>query len=177
MKKRIYLLLALFMMSAAGCEVKEKPVILIDDIQITKAEFEAAFQASRFAAMKDGREAFLDSYIEKKLILKKAEDMGLDKDPAFLNEIQSFWEKALLKSVLVRKSNELGGLAQISEKEIRTYYDKNREEFFPDKELAEVHDRISWLLLQQKQKRAMEEWVNTLRAKAKIAIDRSRLGL
>ena len=81
------ILLIILILSGVSCDVKNETVIAIDDIKITKTEFEEAFNMSRFASMEKGREVFLDSYIDKKLILKEAENMGLDKEPEFLSDI------------------------------------------------------------------------------------------
>ncbi len=177
MKNRIYLLLIVLILSGVSCDVKDKAVITIDDIEVTKTEFEKAFHRSRFASMEEGREAFLDSYIYTKLILKEAENMGLDKDPEFLNEIQSFWEKALLKLVLSKKSDELAALVDISDRQVRGYYQKNKEKLFVGRKLAEVYDQIKWFIIQEEQSSVMEEWAESLKKKAKIKIDHSRLGV
>jgi len=177
MKNKIYLLLAILILWGAGCGIKEEAVIVIDDIKITQAEFEEAFKASRFVSMKEGRKAFLESYIDKKLILKEAEKMGLDKEPAFLSEIQLFWERALLKSVLSKKSDELAALANVSDKEVRAYYQKSRENIFFGKDLEEVREQIKWFIAQEKQSGAMDEWGGLLKKKANIQINYSRLGI
>jgi len=177
MKNKLYLLLTALLVFTMGCEVRKDAAIIIDDIEITKAEFDEAFEASRFASMKKGKKAFLDSYIEKKLILKEAENMGLDKDPEFLSEIQLFWEKALLKLVLSRKSDELAALVDISDKEVLAYFKKNGAKLFAGKKLAEVSDQIEWFIIQGKQSGAMEEWTELLKGRAKIKVDYGRLGI
>ncbi len=127
--------------------------------------------------MDEGQSAFLDSYIDKKLILKEAEAMGLDKDSAFLSEIQLFWEKALLKSILSLKSEELAALTEVSDREVLTYYKKNRDNIFIGKQLSQVRDQIKWFIIQEKQSGAMNEWGKLLKEKADIKINYSRLGL
>ena len=85
MKRNICLTLIILLLIGFGCTKQSKTVIKIDNISISSEEFEAAFEASRFASMGDeGKKAFLDSYISSKLILKEAESLGLDKDPQFL---------------------------------------------------------------------------------------------
>ena len=177
MKNGIYLLLIILILSGVSCDVKNETVIAIDDIKITKTEFEEAFNMSRFASMEKGREVFLDSYIDKKLILKEAENMGLDKEPEFLSDIQVFWEKALLKSVLSKKSDELAALVDISDRKVRRYYEKNTEKLFAGRELAEVYEQIKWFIIQEEQSNAMEEWSKSLKKKAKIKVNYSRLGI
>ena len=92
-----------------GCAKKEKPAIEIGEIKVTADEFKEAFRASRFAEYKElGHADFLNTFLKRKLILKEAERLGLDKDPEFLKDVQYFWEQSLLKLVLARQSKEPG---------------------------------------------------------------------
>ena len=177
MKNRICLLLAVLLLVGVSCDVKSNTAITIDDIKITKTEFEEAFNMSRFAPMENGKKEFLDSYIYTKLILKEAENMGLDKDPEFLSAIQLFWEKALLKLVLSKKSDELADLVGISDGQVEGYYRRNKEKLFADRELVEVYDQIKWFIIQEEQSSVMEEWAKSLKKNSEIKINYSRLGI
>ena len=178
MKKVIFMSLLFILTVGVGCRSKEKAVIVVDNIEITAKEFQKAFDASRFVSMgKDGQKAFLDEYIFSKLILKEAEKLGLDKDPQFLSDIQFFWEKALYKLILSKKTKEVASNINISDQEINDYYQRNKESHFADKELPQAYDQIKWLLLKEKQNRAMADWVNSLKTKANIKIDLKSLGI
>ena len=178
MKKIICLLLLILLLVGFGCSSKEKAVITVDNIEITAKEFQKAFDASRFASMgKDGQKAFLGEYISSKLILKQAEKMGLDKDPQFLSDIQFFWEKALYKLILSKKTKELASGISISDKEIGDYYKRYKESNFADKELSQAYGQIKWLLIQEKRNQAMAAWVDSLKAKTHIRIDYKSLGI
>jgi len=178
MKKIIYLAVLIFVVIGSGCEVKDEAAITIDHINITAEEFERAFKASPFVFKEaEGRKEFLDNYISLKLILKEAETMNLNTDPQFLSEIQSFWERALLKLVLEKRTRELTSDIGISDKEIRQYYQRYKTDHFAGKGLAEVYDQIQWLLLQEKRSQAISAWADSLKTKAKIKINYSRLGL
>lgn len=178
MKKILFLALAVSLLTGVGCTAKEEAVITIDNIQITAEEFDAAFQASRFASMGDeGRIAFLDNYISLKLMLNEAEKMSLDRDSQFLGDIQSFWEKTLLKLVLLKKNEELTSDIAVSDREVRQYYQRHKEGRLAGKTLPETRDQIKWKLLQEKQRQVMVEWADSLRAKANIRINSKRLGV
>ena len=177
MKNKIYLLLAVCIVFWVGCSTQKDTVIEIDEIKVTKAEFDQAFAQSRFASMKDGKKAFLESYINKKLLLLKAEKMGLDKDPDFLNQIQMFWETALLQEVLSQKSDELATLVNISEAEVRDYYQRNKDKFFAGKDLDSVRDQIKWFIIQDKQGWVMDAWLKVLKASTHIEVNYGRLGI
>lgn len=177
MKKYFYILLILFLI-ATGCSRRENAAIAIGEITVTSSEFEEAFQSSRFAHQRQaGRRLFLDTLVSKKLILKEAEEMGLDKDPEFLKDIQAFWEQGLLKLVLSQKSKEFSTMIKVSDVEIKEYYRDRKESDFATQELPEVYDQIKWLLLQNKQAQAMSQWVDSLRAKTTVIVDRSLLGI
>ena len=81
MKKLMVGLLCLFLV---GCQAKEKakPVISIDNIKVSLEEFQKAYQASAFSRTStEAKKEFLDVFISRKLMLKEAEQMSLDKDP------------------------------------------------------------------------------------------------
>ncbi|MFH1360603.1 MAG: hypothetical protein ABIJ41_06150 [Candidatus Omnitrophota bacterium] len=177
-KKLLSFVFVLLLLAGFGCAKKEKPAITIDQIQITADEFEDAFHASRFVMLgEEGRKAFLESYISTKLILKEAEKMGLDKDPEFLKDIQFFWETALLKLVMTNESKALASSVQVTDQDIRSYYQAHKDSRFKEKELSAVYDQIKWLLLQDQQGQAMTTWTDSLKNKAHIKIDYGRLGL
>lgn len=179
MKKILVLWVVVAGCVMTGCAKKEAAVIRIGEVTVTAKEFEAAYEASRFTsyAPEAGRRAFLDSLISKKLILREAEKLGLDKNPAFLQDIQMFWEQGLLKLVLAEKSKELAVSVEITPEEISAYYQRHKEADFPNKDLAQVQDEIKWLLLKGKQSKAMMDWVDNLRARTPVDIDYQALGI
>ena len=164
----------------AGCSFakKDKPAIVIGDIEVTKQEFQNALDASMFRdAGDEGRREFLFQFIARRLILKEAERLGLDRDPQFLKDIQLFWEQSLLKLALSQKIKELSVDIQVSDKEIRKYYSSNKETQFLEKELPEVYDQIKWVIINQKQQEAITQWSESLKQDVKIDIDYKKLGL
>ena len=98
-----------FVLLNGGCAPQEKPAIIIGTINTSAEEFESAFNKSIFARSPtpEVRQGFIDTYIDRKLILKEAEKQGLDKDKDFLASVQLFWEQSLLKLVLNAKIKEL----------------------------------------------------------------------
>ncbi len=173
--KRVYSVILIFCLFLGGWfwSKQEKPVIQIDKIKINSEEFEEAFRAS---GLKDKRR-FLEQFISRKLILKEAIREGMDKDPAFLEEIQHFWEQALLKRMLSQKMTQLSTSVRIDDERIRQYYQKYKDTYFKDKSLSEVYDNIKRLLLQEEQRRALQDWVNSLKERSVIKIDYKSLGI
>ena len=177
MRKNIIFLFFLFLsLLFVGCTSKKNVAIKIGKIEITKEEFDDAFSNSSYAKQGKSKEEFLENFISRKLILKEAERLGLDKDPKFLKNIQLFWEQSLLKMTLSRKIKELSFGIHVSDKEVRDYYLTHQDDF-KDKKLEEVYDRIKWILFAQKQRQAIQDWINSLKEKTPIYVDYKALGI
>lgn len=167
-----------FLFTIYGCAPKEKTVVKIGDIELTQREFEAAFKNSPngIDPSEKSRKQFLQALISRKLILKEAEKMGLDKDPQFLDGVQLFWEQSLLKLVLNEKIMELSARIKISEPEVKAYYEQHKTEFTGKSE-ADAAKQIALELFKEKQKKALEDWANSLRKNTKIKVDYKLLGI
>ncbi|MCX7927459.1 MAG: SurA N-terminal domain-containing protein [Candidatus Omnitrophica bacterium] len=179
-KKNIAFLLITFLCLSmvGGCSPKEKPAIIIDSIKISPQEFEQAYEKENLAQQgKLNRKEFLEFYINRKLMLKEAEKLNLDKDPQFLENLQIFWEQALLKLVLSRKINELTLAARVSEEEIESYYQRHKDTDYAGKSLEQVREQIKLLIFKIKQRLQLKNWENNLRKRAKITIDYNALGI
>ncbi len=178
MKTLICAAIGITLIAGAGCAKKEKPALTIGSIEVTAPEFEKALASSRFiGGGKKERKEFLDTFISRKLMLKEAEQRGLDKDPSFLDDIQMFWEQSLLRKVIAYKARELSSSVNVSDGEVRAYYDTHKGEDFGGKELSLVYNEIKRILFKEKQAKALEEWAEGLRKDASITIDNKLLGI
>lgn len=164
---------------ASGCTKKEATAIKIGAIEVTAKEFEQAFGMSRYVSSDpNAKKIFLDIFIVRKLMLREAENLGLDKDPSFLQSIQLFWEQSLLKFVLAHRANEIGMHAKVADVEIKEFYANNKEKHFANtKDVSEVYGHIRWILLNEKNRRLMQRWVEGLRKKTVISVDTKQLGI
>ncbi len=178
MRKMIFVLALAIIFSGCFNKPAEKPAIKVDNISISAEDFQKAYDAlafSNFSMVK--KQDFLQTFIDRKLILREAEALGLDKDPEFLQDIQAFWEQSLLKRVLKRKTIDLQKQITVSEKEISDFYTKYKDTEYVSKSLAEIKDQIKGLILREKQQAAIQEWVKSLERKSKIEIDYKKLNL
>ncbi len=168
---------ALALMVLCGCQPqKEKPAVRINNVSVTAAEFNAAYDAlSELKGEKRPREEFLDAFINRKLILLEAEKLGLDKDPQFLQDLQIFWEQSLLKLMLARKINELSLPIRVDDKEISEFYENHKDRDFKDKQLSQAYDQIKVIIFKFKQRLALNDWTERLRKKALIEVDTALL--
>ena len=89
----------------------------------------------------------LEDLIIRKLLIQEAQDQDFDKESAFTREIEKYWEQALLKLLIQRKTEEFS-------REIGIKGDEARDEL--------VRQRFL-------------EWVAELREKASVTIDDNAL--
>ena len=178
MRKLKFLSFLIIILLGVSCAPKEEAVIAIGPIKITKAEFErdfAKFNLSK-ADTKETRQEFLDNLINRKLILKEAETRGLDKEKSFLEDVQDFWEQSLLKRAVDKKAKELFLTIKIEDDEIRDFYNTNKDKF-SGKVFEDVYPEIRLVLFKEKQKKAVEDWMESLKNQANIKINYKELGL
>jgi EpsD family peptidyl-prolyl cis-trans isomerase len=76
----------------------------------------------------NGREKFLEELVKRELLYQEALKEGLDKDPAYQKKLEDF-KKINLVGILLEK--EIESKEKISDKEIRDYYEKHKEDFAP----------------------------------------------
>ena len=177
MKKLIVLALLISLVSSCiWFEQNEKPAIKIGKIEISPQRFQREFELSSFA-IQGKKKDFLDTFISRKIILLEAEKLGLNKDPEFLRDVQNFWEQSLLKLVIDKKIKELVLDVNIDEKEVLSYYMKNKDKEFGDKEFNQVREQIRGMLLRDKQQDAIGNWADSLKNDAEVVIDYELLGI
>jgi len=120
----------------------------------------------------EGRKEFIDRLLEKEVLLQDAQGQGLDREKAFMKSIEHYWEQALLKLLIERKSNEISGSIYVYDNEIDEYYKKSKENL----PLSKVKQDIIRAIRQEKETKAMDAWVKELKKKSSIRIDDKILG-
>ncbi len=180
MRNHIVFWLILFgLIFTIGCArgPSETTAVRVNEFVMSADEFQEQFDNSDYPANKQGKEKFLKDLISRKLLLQEAEQMGLDKQPEFLKEVERFWEKTLLKNIIYRKSKELAGEVSVYEDEIRAQYEKMVDKGAAEGSYEEMYDRIKWQLLRQKQEAAFNEWLKGLRENSEVEVNKQLLGL
>jgi peptidyl-prolyl cis-trans isomerase C len=84
----------------------------------------------------NGREKFLEELVKRELLYQEALKEGLDKDPAYQKKLEDF-KKINLVGILLEK--EIESKEKISDKEIRDYYEKHKEDFAPVSQVRLSH--------------------------------------
>jgi len=168
----------LIILLSLACAQPDAPVVSIGDIKITKTEFEKDFAKFNLSKpdTKEARREFLDNLINRKLILKEAETKGFDREGSFLENVQDFWEQSLLKIAVDKKARELFLTIKIDDAEIRDFYNANKDKF-SGKTLEDAYPEIRLVLFKERQKKSVEDWMESLKTQATIKINYKTLGL
>ena len=116
--------LAVYGLFDARVEVS-KPLFSVNDRIVSEGDFEK-MMPGKPASM--GREQFIESVIDKQLLVQEAISMDMDKQDSFRRSVTNFYEQSLIKSLLDRKLNSL--VVDVSNAEIEKYEFYMRKTFF-----------------------------------------------
>ena len=177
MRVKFILLFFILVLVGYGCSRpaadKRQIIAKINNYEITQEEFIEEFQLSpnNRNDTVDSRKEFLNTLVNRKLILQDAQSKGLDRDKDFLKMVERFWEQSLLRLVLDRKSKEVAGTVIVTDKEIKTVYDKLKTDGKIDKSYEQSYGQLKWEILRAKETRMLGDWMNSLRNKSDIKLN------
>ena len=180
MKRRLFVLAILLCVVIGGCgpTSKSKEIVAkINNYEITKDKFETEFKESIYGQVdtEEARKEFLDNLINRKLILQDAQDKGLDKEQGFLRMIERFWEQALLKIALDKKTKEMFGSVSVSDTQVRQLYDFLLKNGQIDKPYEQAREQLKRDLIKTVESQTMDKWIAQLNKKAQIKINHELL--
>lgn len=124
-KKFNYVLLLLLIAVSAGCAKpadKDQIVARINNYRLTVDDFmkEAKLNLPSML-LKDTsgavKEQLYKDIVTNELILQQAEKMNLDKDRAFMKEIENYWKQALIKRLINIKGAEFMAMVKGDDRE------------------------------------------------------------
>ncbi|MFH1577512.1 MAG: hypothetical protein ABIC18_00360 [Candidatus Omnitrophota bacterium] len=178
-KNIIFYLLIFGLIFTYGCVKQEEDniAVRINEYTMSLDEFNQELANSGYSAEGQGREGFLGDLINRKVILQEAERMGLNKEPEFLREIERFWEKTLLKSIIDRKSKQLATEVGVGEDEVRARYDEMVNSNTAQGSYGQAYEQIKWQLSREKQVAAFDDWLKGLHEQTTIEINKELLGI
>ncbi len=166
--KRLTVFFSIFILIAViplmGAKKKENCLVKINDYCMTSQEFEGEFKDSVYVA-KDtpaARSEFLDTLIRRKLMVRDAERLGLDKDKEFLKTVERFWEQSLLKRYLNQKSKKISSSILVTDQEVLEEYKRMQKIGIADKPYVQMYDQIKPRLVQMQETKAMDAWLAQL---------------
>ena len=132
-----------------GVGTGQEVAVSINDYKITRGEFEREFKNSVYGLTNtaESRQNFLNTLIDRQLLLQYAQKEGFDKERAFLDTIERFWEQSLLKIVLDKK------MLEIASKNLAT----------------------GWEIQRAEDAKQMNNWMSELRKGARIKVNEDAL--
>jgi len=175
MKKYIlFFTVLVFVMGCGRSASQEKPLLAkIGNYELRLDEFEQEFKESSYARSDslEARNDFLNSLVDRKLILQDAQGKGLDKEKNFLKMIERFWEQSLLKLALDEKTKEISGTVSVSDKEIEERYQMMFQAGQTDKPYEEMREQVKAEIKRAKGSKAINDWITELRKNAKVIVN------
>ena len=169
---------------AGGCAPRSseaenaRPVVIINGLELTAEELQREVGTASSRVSPPGKTAgtepeWLGRLIERELMVQEAQRLGLDRNKEFMSTIERFWKEALLKQLIRRKGQEVAATVRVYEPELEAEYRRLQEEgkVREGVSLGQMREEILHNVRERKQAQAMEEWVASLRTKAKIHVD------
>jgi len=118
------LMIACLGLSVYGCglpkdrEPGDKAVAKINNYTMTMGDFRDSARA-----VGGTREEALEELITRNILIQEAQKENFDKDKAFMKEIERYWEQALLKLLIKKKTAEFSAAFKGDEKKIESAMD------------------------------------------------------
>lgn len=134
--KGLMLIISFLLICASCAKTGEKEghyLAKVGKVKIMQADLEREMKslpdfAKQIFKGKEGKEKFLNELVKKELLYQEAIKRGLDKDNEYKNKVEDF-KKITLIGILLKK--EIEDKAKVTDQDVKTYYDKNREDFSP----------------------------------------------
>ena len=143
MKKVFLGVLAIILIFACAKKEEKRASYLakVGNTVITEADIEREIKnlpdfVQKMFEGDSGRERFLEELVKRELLYQEALKKGLEKDPAYQKKLEDF-KKINLVGLLLEK--EIETKTKVSDKEIRDYYEKNKEDFAPVSQVSLSH--------------------------------------
>lgn len=110
--------------------MENKVLAVVNGREITDQELNETIQRiprerQSFFYSEEGKKQLLDQVISFELLYNYAEDNGIDKDPAFINQLQKARKELLTQAAIDRVLSEIS----VSDEEAQQYYDQNKDMF------------------------------------------------
>ncbi|MEO0272342.1 MAG: peptidyl-prolyl cis-trans isomerase [candidate division WOR-3 bacterium] len=105
-------------------------VAFVGEEPITRLEFERELEnippfAKQGYETEEGKQRLLKNIIQRKLLVKEAENRKVYLRSSYIDEMQRAREQALIRALY----NEIAGSVKVDDKEIREYYEKNKDKY------------------------------------------------
>lgn len=127
--------------SSTGSKQEGQVLAEVNDKKITTGDFNREVKnlpeyLRAMASTPQGRREMLDTMVIRELILQKASKDGLDKGPEIEEKLQELKKRLIVESFLKKKVETD---AQISEADLKKFYDQNLEKFKAGEQIRASH--------------------------------------
>jgi len=170
--RMIFIGILLASVALAGCSAggggDERVVAQVNDYKMTVEDLKyelknVPYDDASLLETEKGRLDYINRLLEKEILLQEAQKKGLDREKEFMRSIENYWEQALLRLLLQKKSNEIPGLIHVYDNEIDEYYRETGEDL--------SRSDISRIIRQKKETEAMNVWVQELKKRSRVKIN------
>lgn len=167
-----FLIFLLILVFIAGCAQKDEVIVRAGSSKLTKKELQEDLkgvppQAKMFLASPEGQNRLKDELIKREVLYEEARKKGLEKSEDFKRRMEEF-KKITLINVLLEQ--EIKSIQQVTEKDAKDYYEKNRDEFIRPTEV-----RLSQIVVKNEEEaRKVYERVNKGEDFGKVAKELSK---
>jgi peptidyl-prolyl cis-trans isomerase C len=116
-------------------------VARVNDVEITTAELQEELDKlppylKGRVATPEGRREFLDNMLTRRALMEEADRLGLEKDPQIARQIQEYRERLILQKLM---QENIPKEPEVTEEEVRKYYDSNPDEFKESEQVRVRH--------------------------------------
>jgi len=170
--RMIFIGILLASVALAGCSAggggDERVVAQVNDYKMTVEDLKyelknVPYDDASLLETEKGRLDYINRLLEKEILLQEAQKKGLDREKEFMRSIENYWEQALLRLLLQKKSNEISGLIHVYDNEIDEYYRETGEDL--------SRSDISRIIRQKKETETMNVWVQELKKRSRVNIN------
>ena len=156
-------------------KIEEKPILkkdvlaIVNKEEITLAVFDSIFNflsPQMKDYYKDDKPAFLEELIVRQLLLQDARRKKIQEKPEYKNAVAENPEQAedIMTNLLIRN---MVAAVSVTESELREFFEQYKDQL-PEKNYEAIKEELRQMALEEKQRLAIEDYINKLKSNAKI---------
>ena len=155
--------------------VLDKPLAKVNNYVITVGDFEQEVGYLRpvFRSISPKvplmmKAGILNDMINRELLLEEAQKLNIDKDAAFMKQVENFWRLSLIKELWDRKTREVAATVKVSDQEVKDEYEQMKKQDLGLDPYEKMAPEIKDMVFRKKVQKELEAWINSLRKNATI---------
>ncbi|MEO0136781.1 MAG: thioredoxin domain-containing protein [candidate division WOR-3 bacterium] len=142
---------------------------IVDNIKITKQQLDSMLNAMPSQIKeyyKDDKPGFLEELITRQLLINEAKRQKVNQQDDYKDLVKQNPDKKedIMVNLLLRK---IVSNVTVNENELRDFFNQYKDQL-PNKDYESVKEQLRPMAIEEKQRLKIEEFINNLKAKAKI---------